>query len=287
MSELVIGLVSGGDRTSKDWEYVRTWVMSLRNSGYRGDAALVTATCEPDLAENCRAYDVRTFEISRDEFWTRYRPNFAAGRFLPLGHAIANTYPDHFVISTDVRDVFFQRNPFDWFTERYSDQSYRERLFATSEEVALDDGSIAGGWNADRIEQLFGTRIREEARGDTSYNAGVMCGHGGLLAGLMRTIYLMCFNFKGAGGDQAAYNLLLRQEPYRSLADLLDLEDAWAVHFGGIKVGLVDASRLPRYEGGLIQNAGGKVFPIVHQYDRVPEAAAVVSARLDDLSAGE
>ena len=258
MSELVIGLVSGGERNTKDWEYVRAWVMSLRGSGYRGDAALVTATCEPDLAENCRAYDVRTFEISRDEFWTRYRPNFPAGRFLPLGHAIADAYPDHFVISTDVRDVFFQRNPFDWFAERYSDQSYRERLFATSEEIAADDGSIAGTWNADRIEQLFGARMREEARGTTSYNAGVICGHAGLLAGLMRTIYLMCFNFKGAGGDQAAYNLLLEQEPYRSLAEPLGLEDALAVNFGAIKAGLVDASRLPRYEGGQIQTPAAR-----------------------------
>jgi hypothetical protein len=281
MSELVIGLVAGG----KHWDYVEAWVLSLRASGYEGDAALVTVNCEPDLHEQSHRHDVRTFKAGKEEFMTRHRQNFPAGRFLPLGQAIADAYPDHFALATDVRDVFFQRNPFDWFAERHPGDSYLGRLFATSEEVAHDDGTIAGNWNAARIEQLFGARMREGAQGTPVYNAGVMCGHASLLSGLLRTIWLMCFNFRGAGGDQAAYNLLLQMEPYRSLAMPLRLEDAWAVHFGGISRGAVPEDRLPRYEDGLVKNAQGQVFPILHQYNRVPEALDLVRSRLGDVSA--
>jgi hypothetical protein len=274
VKQLVTGLV-----VDVGWEYVSTWVESLRASGYSGEAALVTMRCEPELYEQCAKYDVRTFNADPEELNTRVRSNFVVGRFLPFGRMIGENYPDHFVLATDVRDVFFQRDPFEFF----AGESDLNRLFVSPEEVAHDDGSLPGRWNARKMEDVFSERIRQEAAGLPIYCAGIICGPGRLVADVFRIIYLLCFNYKGPGGDQVAYCLMLEREPYRSLMTAIGLEQGWAVNWGAITRAPIPEDKKPVIENGVAKTRSGNPFHILHQYDRVPAANELVSGQMEAL----
>jgi hypothetical protein len=277
---LVIGLVSG---RRADWAYVEPWYASLRAAGYSGEIALIMIEPVPDLRDRLPRDDITTFEFPKDSLDMKYRQNFSAGRFGPLTKVLSEHYAERFVLTTDVRDVVFQRDPFAWFED--VPEADREVLFAAPEEAAHDDGSVPGRWNALKIENLYDERIRADYRGLPIQNAGVICAPGELLAGVLRTLYLMCYPSQRPGGEQAAYAILLSHEPLRSRSRPVGIAEGWASNWGAIGEGAVPADRVPVIEDGLAKTQDGKVFHILHQYDRHEPAAQMVAARLDEWRA--
>ena len=95
-NRVVVGLVKGAG-----WQYMRTWLHSLRRSGYSNEVALLTVQCEPDLYEHCAAEGVRTFEIDPEELLIRRSEDLFATRHLPLSRVIKEFYSDRFTLVTD------------------------------------------------------------------------------------------------------------------------------------------------------------------------------------------
>jgi hypothetical protein len=116
-------------------------------------------------------------------------------------------------------------------------------------------------------------------RGRPTYNGGLLCGESALLAGVMRTIYLMLYNSASRIGDQAALNVLIGLEPLRSHVVPVEVEDGWAVHFAAVQWKLVPEEIRPRIEDGLVKTHDGRVYAIVHQYDRSKQLRALVEER--------
>ena len=275
MKPLALSLAVGAG-----WEYVQSWVTSLRESGYSGPAALATVDCDAGLHEQCAKWDVMTIERDAGELATRHLSDVITGRHNLLSNVLRESFADHFVISCDVRDVYFQRDPFEFFGPglRAADP---HKLHVVSEEVMFDQdtSSPAGRWNGVKVAQLFSRRERLELAGKPVYNAGVLCGEAAYLADVMRMIYLLCFNTTIPVCDQAALNVLLYSEPHRSHAALLGFDDGWAVHFASARMGLVPQAVAPRVEDGLVKTAAGEVFAIVHQYDRSQALRTLVDER--------
>jgi hypothetical protein len=74
--------------------------------------------------------------------------------------------------------------------------------------------------------------------------------------------------------DQAVFNVLINTQPFK---DIVTKTIQWAAELGTI----MDPSKIagfrpnllfaePVFENGLLKDVDGHVFPIVHQYDRVP-----------------
>ena len=278
MDRLVISLA-----TNVGWEYVRPWVCSLRRSGYSNPVVLVTAQCEDDLYEQCTRWDVTTIEVSAEDLDTRHLSDPVISRHAVLRRVIEERFAAHFVLSCDVRDIVFQTDPFEYFGPdlRAADP---DKLYVVSEEIVFDqDESANGRWGGVKTMQLFSSREREELRGKPSYNAGILCGAAPLLAGVMKMIYLLCFNSTVEVVDQAALNTMLQTEPYRSHFVGVGLEEGWAVHFAAMN--LVQPLRpeiTPKIEDGLVKTPDGKVFSILHQYDRSAPLKRLVRERLKD-----
>ena len=277
MKPLALSLAVGAG-----WEYVRPWVTSLRQTGYAGPAVLVTIDCETGLHEQCAQWDVATIERDAAELATRHLHDVITGRHNVLSNVLRDKFEDHFVISCDVRDVFFQRDPFEFFGPDLREAD-AHKLYVVSEETTFDqDTSVpAMRWNGVKVAQLFSRRERLEMTGKPVYNAGVLCGAAPFLADAMRMVYLLCFNTAVPVGDQAALNVMLQTEPHRSHAVLLGFDDGWVVHFASARMGLVPDEVKPRVEDGLVKTAGGQPFAIVHQYDRSQALRALVEERLE------
>jgi hypothetical protein len=240
----------------------------------------VTVQCEDDLYEKCASWKVTTMEVDPGDLVT---PNLAdpiIGRHAVLRRVIEEHFQDCFVLSCDVRDIFFQADPFEYFGPDLRDAD-PAKLYVVSEEIVFDqDESVIGRWGGVKVKQLFSPREREEMRGTPFYNAGILCGTASLITGAMRMIYLLCFHSPIRATDQVAMNIMMQTEPFQSHFARLGLEEGWAVHYAAIRWHLVRPEIIPKIEDGLVKTADGKVFSMVHQYDRWSVLRELVQERL-------
>jgi hypothetical protein len=270
---IVLGFVWGAD-----WEYVKPWVWSLQRSGYSGEVAFVTLGCSPDLYENSAKLGIPTIEADPQELLGHHGLDPMNSRGRALARVLEENYRDRFALVTDVRDVFFQRDPIAYLAELPEDEALS--LVITPEDLVHDHDSMPGRWNSVKMEQLFSKHEREAVKGLPVYNAGVVGGLAQLLAGVFELIFLICFATHRPGGDQAAFNRVIRVEPFRSDATIVSPSEPWVAHFGAIQFADVPEERKPRIEDGLVKTPDGRVVHILHQYERSREVRRLVSERL-------
>jgi hypothetical protein len=270
---IVVGPVSG-----VDWEYAKPWIWSLRRSGYAGEIVFVTMGCSPDFYENCSTLGIPTIEADPEQLAGRHGLDPLNSRFRAVARVLEDSYPDRFALVTDVRDVFFQRDPVAYFAEQPEVDT--ATLVITPEDLVHDHDSVAGRWNAVKMEHLFSTREREAVRGLPVYNIGVVAGPAPLVAGVFELVYLVCFSADRRGGDQAAFNRILRVEPFRSTMTIVPPTEPWVAHFGAIQFADVPDARKPRIVDGVVETADGRPIHILHQYERSREVGRLVSEKL-------
>jgi len=148
------------------------------------------------------------------------------------------------VLITDVKDVYFNCDPFDYIS--------KDQLIATSEEIIYKDEV----WNEEHIHYNLGTIGLHLLSNKPVYNVGVFGGGSQLVTDICADIYLMSKgNHKVA--DQTSFNYLI-QTRYKDKVNFTDLKDEFAVHLHVINAGHVkfDLKDIPKYK-------------IVHQYDRI------------------
>jgi len=149
------------------------------------------------------------------------------------------------VLITDVKDVYFNCNPFDYID--------KDKLTVTSEEVIYKNEA----WNQEHIHYNLGTIGLWTLLNEQVYNVGVFGGDSQLVKEICSDIYLMS---KGSHkvADQTSFNYLI-QTRYKDKVKFTNLQDEFAVHLHVINSGHVtfDLNNIPNYK-------------IVHQYDRIP-----------------
>jgi hypothetical protein len=149
------------------------------------------------------------------------------------------------VLITDVKDVYFNENPFPFLSIN--------NITATSEEVIYENE----GWNKEHIHYNLGLIGLETLLDKPVYNVGVFGGGSDLVKDLCASIYLMSVG-KYKVADQTSFNYLI-QTKYKNDTIFTNLKDNLAVHLHVINAGLVpfDLQTVSKYK-------------IVHQYDRIP-----------------
>lgn len=195
------------------------------------------------------------------------------------------------VIITDVRDVVFQENPFEWLSQHWEKD---KNILVTSESLTYANEP----WGRNNMEKSFGQTIYQRMADKEIYNAGVIAGRGKTFLDFLFSVYFVArgsqqtFVEGGGGPDQAAMNLVLSQEPWKIVTQFVSSESGFAAQAGTTNdpskselmkhlltmppklfrksnKGIGNPSDLMLKDGVL--NSLGKRFAIVHQYDRVPE----------------
>jgi len=299
MKDLIIGCCSG-----YKWEDVRNWVNSIRRAGFRGDVALVGTDLTKAFMDKLtqEGIIVKAYgQLNRDTGdvitpkGNQEAPHVQ--RFFFIWEFLEST-KDHYryVVTTDTRDVIFQKDPTGWLEEHL----YLNNLVASSEGIQYKNEP----WGRNNILQTFGMYFHRKMEENMIFNVGVIAGNFRNVKSLLLMIYQMSIGRSIKVVDQAVFNMILMDASYQDTTVYTTNEDAWAIQLGTTlpavqsgagdlgqnfqnvsfahEYGYTDKSPRIEYGIGLIYNQTDTLFNIVHQYDRIPELKKVIDQKYGD-----
>jgi hypothetical protein len=280
MKDLIVGCA-----TNYDWSKLKYWVNSINRSGFEGDKVLILMNCDKDTVKKISDSGFSIIAFNQDSNGNlSYNSSMMVHveRFFHIYQLLKdNEY--RYVITTDVKDVVFQRNPSKWLEENLPEGV--EDLVFSSESMKYKDEP----WGNQNLLETFGPQIYEDFKNHTIFNVGVLAGHGYAMKDLMMNIFASCMHRPIKICDQSTFNFLISQHPYLSTSMYTKSEDGWACQLGTT----ADPSKIdqfrpfllepsPKMEGDKVLTSEGIEYIIVHQYDRVPEWKKVIEAKYDD-----
>lgn len=213
-------------------------------------------------------------------------------RFVSIYEYLRMNYNKYrYVITTDVKDVIFQYNAFNWLDSHLGSS----KLVAGSEGMLYKDEP----WGNDNLMQSYGPYIHNLCKDNTIYNVGTIGGDSEYVKDMVFNIFTNATNRPIAICDQAVYNVLIQSQPFFDVTFFADQADGWACQAGTT----VDPSKIeqfrphlteaePIWDDGVVRTgqdcyrvSKGTPFAIVHQYDRVPQWKKFIEAKygVEDL----
>jgi hypothetical protein len=167
------------------------------------------------------------------------------------------------VLITDVKDVVFQKDPFDF--------SIEDALHVAMENPEIPIGACS--WNRGWILAGYGAETLERAKDKLISCAGTTIGPVKLVERYLKLMLGQIAEMKDAYecADQAAHNLLLHDGALEPVKRLRNFEGPI------LTVGTEPVYRLNR-EKALV-NRDGSIIAVVHQYDRHEELVRIFDAR--------
>ena len=280
MKDLMVGCA-----TNYDWSKLKYWVNSINASGFEGDKVLILMNCDKDTAQKVTDAGFSIIAFNQDaEGNLTYQSQLMVHveRFIHI-HKLLKDNLYRYVITTDVKDVIFQKNPSEWLEKNLGDKT----INVASESIRYKDEP----WGKNNLTLSFGPLIYEANQNNLVYNAGTVSGKLDTMLDLFLNLYMSCGgapqNVPGGGGpDQAALNVLLNTVTYKNTTRFTKSEEGWAAQLGTT----ADPSKLdsfkpfldepsPIMKDGLVCTSKGEPFYLVHQYDRVPEWKDIIEKK--------
>lgn len=260
--DLIIGAFS-----KFDFEVLKPWIYSIKETNFNGDIVLIAV--EPD---NLTVKKIEDTGVKVIKAQNAGKMMIHMLRFLHIYNYLKTNTDYRYVITTDVRDVIFQKNPIDELQKILGSRS--KGIVAQSEAIKIKDEK----WNRENIIKNFGEYFYEDVKDSEVYNVGILAGTADYIKDLCFALFQMSQNRPDWVADQAAYNMLLNYKPWSEVVVKLPIQNAWAINAHVTnkpdqmdEFGPYLLENRPHMEDGLVKTAEGKVFTIVHQYDRVPE----------------
>jgi hypothetical protein len=263
-------LIIGAFNNYTDYDVLKPWVQSIKDTGFKGDIVLVAIGTTLELTKRLVEEGVTVLTAERND-----KMMIHMQRFIHIYNFLKEHEDEYrFVVSTDVRDVIFQFDPTKFLHDNIN-ASYVKGIITSSESIKIKDEE----WNRENIRKNFGDYFYNEVKDNDVCNVGILAGKSSYIKELCFYLYQFSLNRPDWVADQAAYNMLLGTKLWSEKTLMTRLEDAWTVNahvtnkpdmlniFGPYLL----EKRPSMNEDGLIVNSNGNPFVIVHQYDRVPE----------------
>jgi hypothetical protein len=262
-------LIIGAFNNYTDYDVLKPWVQSIKDTGFNGDIVLIAIGTTPELIKKLQDEGVIVVAVAKNDNMMVHMQ-----RFIHIFDFLMR-YGDEYryVISTDVRDVIFQLNPSDHIEKFIGHNNYFP-LVVSSEAIKIKDEE----WNRNNIKKNFGEYFYNLVSENPVCNVGILAGTTWAIKELCFYLYQFSTNRPDWVADQAAYNMLLVTRTWKSKAYVTELSDAWALNAHVTnKPDMLDVfgpylleERPSMNDDGVVVNSDGTPFVIVHQYDRVP-----------------
>lgn len=259
-------LIIGGF-TNYEINQIKPWVISAKQAAPNAHIVLCVGKTSQSTINWIREQDIEIVGIPQND-----NVPIHVLRFVSIhNYLMENWQKFRFVLTTDVKDVIFQTDPFEFLKNTIDNTDYR--LLAGSEGIRYKDED----WGNENLMQSYGPYIHEMHKNNEIYNVGVLGGVSEYVKDLVFHIFTNAINRPIAICDQAVYNVLSVNQPFKNVTKFLQQKDGWACHAGTT----VDPSKIERFrpfltekepifEDGLVKTCDSIPFSIVHQYDRVP-----------------
>ena len=275
MKDLLIGAAD-----NYTWDQLRPWALSIKETGFEGDVVLLAYRISSEAIVECEKAGIVVLKATLDDF---ARPidhgkmglstqahqlrNFHMWQYL-MGAAEPDEY--RYVIVSDTRDIYFQRNPSLWLDLHFP---FGKKIMLPSEGIMLDKED----WNANMIKQAFGPFVWEWImKFRVACNSGSFVGERYAMQNMLLAMHLVEKHIGMSGIDQGTLNVL-GATAFADQIEVCTMDRGWACQCGTVldptKSFLWDRLHEPRPHIGDIEvtNSKGDPFVIVHQWDRVPE----------------
>ena len=262
-----------GCSTNYTWDTLKYWINSAKMTGFAGDIVLVLMNCDKETAYKVAQAGVKIVGFNQDN---QGNLNYSSKipvhveRFLHIYNYL-DEHEYNYVVTTDVKDVIFQTNPFRFLDLQLGKQ---QQLMFASESMKYCDEP----WGNQNLLETYGPYIHEKFKNNVIYNVGVLAGRHEAMKALMINIFTAAINRPIPICDQSTFNFMISQLPYTATSRYMESETGWACQLGTtadpskreeFKPFLLEES--PEFVDGVVTTSMGNKFCIVHQYDRVPE----------------
>jgi hypothetical protein len=277
-----------GSFTNYDWDKIQYWVNSIDACGFTGDKAMLVFNSQLSTVQKLKdnGFKIKGFhqDPATGNLFYNGQLIIVVERFLHLHRfleSLMKLEDYRYVIHTDVKDVVFQRNPSEWLDANMGDA----KILASCESLQYQHEP----WGNENLHNSF-PWMYDQMKASPIWNCGVQCGVPSVMKDLWMNIYLLSVGSQHAtkvhNPDQAAYNVLLNLEPYKSITKFSMSEDGWACQAGTsydpakmhtFKPHLLEPQ--PNWDGECATTSNGSKHYILHQYDRIPDWKPIVEAK--------
>lgn len=278
MKNLLIGVFS-----NYNWKVIEPWVISAKRNIKNSDIVLIVLNSDFDTIDKITEHEVNVIICNADEEKriVYNNSNFAPHieRFVHLYNYLKEVRKNYkYVFTTDVRDVIFQSDPFEWMENNLGDK----KMLCTSEALKYIDEP----WGNENLLQTYGAFVHDKFKDKEIFNVGILGGESEYIKDLCLNLFLNSINRPIPIVDQAVFNVTVNTKPYSDIFKFCRLSDGFAVNAGttndpakitSFKPNLLEESA--NFDGETVSNSDGVPFVIVHQYDRVPEWNKVLDAK--------
>jgi hypothetical protein len=258
---LVLGAAVGFDVAQ-----VRVFVESLR-AHYAGDVLLLIRWPGVRVARYLNSRRIRVIRVFQTRSFTRSVHARRYAIYLEFLRGRLSRYDQ--VMISDVRDVVFQRNPFDGIASPKC-HFYLESAVRTIGEDPTNSRWVRGCFSADEAERLAACRI--SCSGITIGGTAAIVAYLELMAERIRILPWRIYRKIGHGYDQAIHNYLVHLAP-----EVTGIVVENNRHIATMALEPRAFYRLDRES--LIHGPGDHLFAICHQYDRFADLRQAVEAR--------
>ena len=269
-------LIIGGF-TNYGIDQLKPWVLSAKEvAGMDNDVVLVYGNASEETLEWLKGQYVKLVPMLPVDGIPIH-----VLRFLSIYEYLKKHWEEYdYVVTTDVKDVYFQTDPFEIFNQPFY-QNNNFKLVVASEGLKYKDEP----WGNENLHQTYGQYVYEEFKNNEIFNVGTFGGHSEYVKDMVFHIFTNGINRPIRIVDQAIFNVLINTQPFK---DVVFYTHDWACELGTI----MDPSKIEQFRPNLMfsepiwQDGQVKVppmamrsFPIVHQYDRVPELKEFVQKK--------
>jgi len=260
-------LIIGG-ATNYGINQLKPWVLSAKEvAGIDNDVVLVVGNATQETIEWLEGQYVKVVPMINVQGVPIH-----VLRFLSIYDYLQKHWQEYdYVVTTDVKDVYFQVDPFKFLVDR--------KLVVASEGLRYKNEP----WGNENLYQTYGPYVYEKFKDNEIFNVGTFGGTSEYVKDMVFNIFTNATNRPIPIVDQAVFNVLINTQPFK---DVIQTSTQWAAELGTI----MDPSKIeqfrpnllfpePVFEDGLVKDWTGHVYPIVHQYDRVPELKKFVQEK--------
>jgi hypothetical protein len=248
-------------------DQVRVFVESLRTAGFGGDVVMLVRWPGLKIRRYLRSRGVEPIPVLQTRSFTRSVHARRYAIYADYLRARLDRYDQ--VMLSDVRDVVFQRHPFEGITSPKC-HFFLEGDTQTIGEDPTNSRWVRGCGTHDQADAVASRRI--SCSGITIGGTRAVVAYLDHMTDRIRDIPFRVYRKIGHGYDQGIHNLLIHLNP--------DIDGIIVQNNGHIAtMALGPRSLYQLDEAAQIHTSGGHLPAICHQYDRFPDFRAAIEAR--------
>jgi|GEM_PF-534513 hypothetical protein len=250
---------------------LKPWVLSInRVMSNNVEKAVGVGEASPETKQWLVSQGFRLFELARSPMAV------FTSRFWDISEYLRLHWREYDrVITTDVKDVYFQKNPFDFLERHCIGRKGHKQLIVGSECLSYKNEP----WNNGNLLGTYGAQVYELFKENEIFNSGVLAGSSEYIKDLAFNIYVNAVERPKCDRslDQAVLNVLAQTQPFKDSIYFARQYEGWCCNaattadptkFEAYGPHLMESR--PVYRDGKVYSSRGDLFFVVHQYDRVP-----------------